>query len=60
MHLTAAYSAIPYALTQNSEAGRVLLRIGYHGRKSEQIFHRKAHTVHLLKNQYHENMEVKS
>jgi len=37
MHLTAAYSAIPYALTQNSEAGRVLLRIGYHGRKSEQI-----------------------
>ena len=25
-----------------------------------QIFHRKAHTVHLLKNQYHENMEVKS
>jgi hypothetical protein len=25
-----------------------------------QIFHRKAYTVHLLKNQYHENMEVKS
>jgi hypothetical protein len=25
-----------------------------------QILHRKAHTVHLLKNQYHENMEVKS
>ena len=23
-----------------------------------QIFHRKAYTVHLLKNQYHENMEV--
>jgi len=27
---------------------------------ARQIFHRKAHTVHLLKNQYHENMEVKS
>ena len=24
-----------------------------------QIFHCNAHTVHLLKNQYHENMEVK-
>ncbi|WP_302177930.1 hypothetical protein [[Ruminococcus] torques] len=24
-----------------------------------QIFHRKAYTVHLLKKQYHENMEVK-
>ena len=30
------------------------------GFAARQIFHRKAHTVHLLKNQYHENMEVKS
>ena len=30
------------------------------GLAARQIFHRKAHTVHLLKNQYHENMEVKS
>jgi len=25
LHLTAAYSVVPYALTQNDEAGRVLL-----------------------------------
>ena len=30
------------------------------GFAARQIFHRKAYTVHLLKNQYHENMEVKS
>ena len=29
------------------------------GFAAQQIFHHKAHTVHLLKNQYHENMEVK-
>ena len=38
LHLTAAYPTGPYALTQNDEAGRVLLRTGHHGRKSEQIF----------------------
>ena len=27
------------------------------GFAAQQIFHHKAHTVHLLKNQYHENMQ---
>ena len=37
MHRIAAYSAASYVLTQNSEAGRVLLRTEHHGRKSERI-----------------------
>jgi hypothetical protein len=37
LHRTAAYPAIPYAFTQNDEAGRVLLRTEHHGRKSERI-----------------------
>ena len=37
LYRTVAYPAIPYVLTQNDESDRVLLRTGYHGRKSEQI-----------------------
>ena len=36
-HWTVAYPAISYAFAQNDEAGRVLLRTGRHGRKSERI-----------------------
>ena len=36
-HWTVAYPAISYAFAQNNEAGRVLLRTGRHGRKSERI-----------------------
>ena len=37
LYRTVAYPTIPYVLTQNDESDRVLLRTGYHGRKSEQI-----------------------
>ncbi len=37
LHRTAAYPAVPYVLTQNDEADRVLLRTGHHRQKSEQI-----------------------
>ena len=37
LHRTAAYPTVPHDLTQNSEAGRVLLRTEHHGRKSERI-----------------------
>jgi len=37
LYRTVAYPAIPYVLTQNDESDRVLLRTGYHGRKSERI-----------------------
>jgi hypothetical protein len=37
LYRTVSYPAIPYVLTQNDESDRVLLRTGYHGRKSEQI-----------------------
>ena len=37
MHRNVVYPTAPHDLTQNSEAGRVLLRTGHHGRKSEQI-----------------------
>ena len=39
LYRTVAYPAIPYVLTQNDESDRVLLRTGYHGRKSERICH---------------------
>ena len=37
LYRTVAYPAIPYVLTQNDEADRVLLRTGHHGQKSERI-----------------------
>jgi hypothetical protein len=37
MHRNVVYPTVPHDLTQNSEAGRVLLRTGHHGRKSERI-----------------------
>jgi len=36
-HRNVAYPTVPHDFTQNDEADRVLLRTGYHGRKSEQI-----------------------
>ena len=37
MHRNVVYPTVPHDLTQNSEAGRVLLRTEHHGRKSERI-----------------------
>jgi len=37
LHRTAVCPSVSYALTQNDEAGRVLLRTEHHGRKSERI-----------------------
>jgi len=37
LHRNVVYPTVPHDLTQNSEAGRALLRTGYHGRKSERI-----------------------
>ncbi len=39
LHRTAAYPTVTYALTQNDEAGRVLLRTEHHGWKFERICH---------------------
>ena len=36
-HRNVTYPTVPYDLIQNDEAGRVLLRTGHHGRKSERI-----------------------
>ena len=36
-HRNVTYPTVPHDFTQNDEADRVLLRTGYHGRKSEQI-----------------------
>lgn len=65
LHRIAAYPFIPYVLTQNEKPIECCYEQGITdgnliGFTARQIFHRKAHTVHLLKNQYHENMEVKS
>lgn len=37
IHRNVVYPTVPHDLTQNSEAGRVLLRTEHHGRKSERI-----------------------
>jgi len=37
LHWDVVYPTVSYDLTQNDEADRVLLRAGYHGRKSERI-----------------------
>ena len=37
MHRNLVYPTVPHDLTQNSEAGRVLLRTEHHRRKSERI-----------------------
>jgi hypothetical protein len=37
MHRNVVYPTVPHDLTQNSEAGRALLRTEHHGRKSERI-----------------------
>jgi len=37
LHRNVVYPTVPHDLTQNSEAGRVLLRTEHHGRKSERI-----------------------
>ena len=37
LYRTVVYPTVPYDLTQNDEADRVLLRTGHHGQKSERI-----------------------
>ena len=37
LYRNVVFPTVPHDLTQNNEADRVLLRTGYHGRKSEQI-----------------------
>ena len=39
MHRNVVYPTVPHDLTQNSEAGRVLLRTEHHGWKFERICH---------------------
>ena len=65
LHRTAAYPVVPYVLTQNDEADRVLLRTGHHGRKSERIcgtadFSPKSVHSSLTQKPISRKMEVKS
>jgi len=65
MHRNVVYPTVPHDLTQNSEAGRVLLRTEHHGWKFERICHvadfslQSAH-ISLTQKPISRKMEVKS